>query len=111
MQLMLLLHLGNGATLYICMYIDFIVITSRFSHGHWRVDLHLTGSSSCIVAPSTTEPSGGRAEYVSKLGMACNALCIMIYLSIDIMPSFLAANFAPSLVNVSFAWRESVGVP
>ena len=29
-----------------------------------------------IAAPLTTEPSGGHAEYVSKLGVACNVLCI-----------------------------------
>ena len=67
----------------------------------------LTGSSGCIAAPSTIELSGGRAEYVSKLVVACNALGIAIYLSVDVTPTFLAANFASSLVNGGFAWRES----
>ena len=29
-----------------------------------------------IATLLTTEQSGGRAEYVSKLGVACNGLCI-----------------------------------
>ena len=36
-------------------------------------------------------------------------LCVYIVLclSIDAMPTFLAANFAPPLVNGGFAWQES----
>ena len=59
------------------------------------------------ATPSTTKLCGGCAEYVSELGIACDAPISSFCLCVETTPHFPSVKFVSSLVDSGFAWRDS----